>query len=972
MSTMKKLSLSTSIFILFTLLSFTLEGQDCLISELEIAGIECVESDSFYITISFEAENTGNEGFRIVGNGQEYGQFEYGNENYQLGPMLADCETHYEFVVIDNEIDNCSNFIELNENACCEEDCFILVKEVSLEACDSLGYRNLEFYVDSEGGSERGFEISFNGVPVERFKYDMNPYNIMIPSNNQSIVFTVQDLVNRDCITRFDFRNEECDAAVDCFHDSSSGYIITTVEFECTSDSSYLAYATFQENLLVDSLWLTFFYHESNDYNGSFKYRKRVSTQDFPYLLGEFEHSNMLYYYFLTDHNNIFCYTGNEWNDAPDCSEHDDCSINDLVIEAQECTTASGTIYVDLAFKVENPESSGFLVRGNGVIYDTFVYGQVYYTIGPILADCKTNYEFIVRDIEDADCYAEAYFEEPPCCDANMECEIYDLVVDPGQCHEDGSYTLWIDFEYEYQGNDFFEVFAADNQLIGYFALDTLPLLIDRFPGRDAEYDIITICINDVPECCETIEFMGPECEQDGECGIFELFAEAYECTDANTFMLDLEFEYKNPGDLGFAVLVNGVIVDTFQYGFTYYTVGPFERMCDQLTEVKVIDFDNDCYDVFTFDYAVCCDENEPCQIDSIRVYGIECNNDGTYNLSVDFDYENNTNAFFDLWSGNTFVGYYAYADLPVRIENFPLRDAVYQLIKICDNDNPHCCAIEEFMGPDCDDSNERCPIADLELVETVIHAEGELLLIFDFHIDIDAPVNLDMYVNGEYYSTELNIVPPFEFRYLDGVPDRMHIKMCLEDHPDCCLETVVELEQPVECELYELTAIQTLCDDGHFYLVIDASHGFENTDYIFELRGNGMNHGHYSFADLPIALGPFHEEDHINEMALIVPGIDDCYLATALDISCECTTSIIEINSEEFNVSETNTEIRIESSSMQSYKLEIYTVDGRQVLATETYGSYVLRKTNFQTGIYILRISYQDAQKSFKIFIKN
>ncbi len=111
MSTMKKLSLSTSIFILFTLLSFTLEGQDCLISELEIAGIECVESDSFYITISFEAENTGNEGFRIVGNGQEYGQFEYGNENYQLGPMLADCETHYEFVVIDNEIDNCSNFM---------------------------------------------------------------------------------------------------------------------------------------------------------------------------------------------------------------------------------------------------------------------------------------------------------------------------------------------------------------------------------------------------------------------------------------------------------------------------------------------------------------------------------------------------------------------------------------------------------------------------------------------------------------------------------------------------------------------------------------------------------------------------------------------------------------------------------------------------------------------------------------------
>ena len=154
--------------------------------------------------------------------------------------------------------------------------------------------------------------------------------------------------------------------------------------------------------------------------------------------------------------------------------------------------------------------------------------------------------------------------------------------------------------------------------------------------------------------------------------------------------------------------------------------------MCDQLTEVKVIDFENECYDTYTFDYAVCCENTGLCEIGGIEVYDIECNNDGTYNLTVDFEYANNTNDFFDLWSGNTFVGYYAYEDLPIRIQGFPLRDAMYQLIKICDNDNPNCCAVTEFRGPDCDGSDYECLITDLEVLEAACTSTGDLVLLID------------------------------------------------------------------------------------------------------------------------------------------------------------------------------------------------------------------------------------------------
>jgi len=773
---MIKSRISTPYLILFSLFFLNIGAQDCYISELRIENLECLETDSFYIKISFEEENTGDEGFRIVGNGQEYGQFEYGKENYLLGPLPADCETLFEFVVIDNHIDNCHNFIELDEVVCCDEQCILEVRDISLGACDSSGYRTLEFIVDSEGGSDRGFEITYNGVSVEQYKYGQNPYQLLIPSNDDAILFTVQDLAKPDCFTRFDFRNEPCDTEVPCFNNTAAGFIQTMIEFECTSDSSYRAYATFPDSTYLDSLWLSFYNHESNSAFG-FEYQKLVPANDFPYLLGEFAHSDVLYYYYLTDPNNIFCYTANEWNDAPDCSDFQDCLFHDIEIEAGDCTD-SGMFQLHFSFQTDTVISNGFTATVNGISLDSFDYGQLRYT---------TSY-------------------------------------------------------------------------------------------------------------------------------------------------LDVE--------------------------------------CDKVQSLILRDNTTGCMQRFDFDAPSCCDQ--ACNIYDIELYDFECNDDGSYSLVLDFEYQNNQNEFFDVWSGDRFVGFFAYRELPIAIDSFYARDVEYDLIKICDNDNPECCAIKEFMGPDCDDSNERCPIADLKVLETLIHSEGELTLILDFQIDIDAPVNLDMYINGEYYSTEMNIFPPFEFRYLDGVPDRMHIKICLEDLPDCCLETVVELEEPGDCELYELNAIQTLCDDGQFYLVINAEHGYENTDQVFELRGNGMEYGHFPFEDLPVAIGPFHEDQNINEIVLIVPGIDDCQLATALDISCDCTSSIIEINSEEFNISETNTELRIESTSMHTYRLELYTVDGMQVMNTQTHGSYVLRKENFLTGIYVLRISYRDAQKSFKIFIKN
>jgi hypothetical protein len=516
--------------------------QDCHIFDINVEAVECSPNGVFWIILDFESRETGHEGFSVLGNGNDYGDFQYEDLPIELGPIEINCALIHEFVVSDNHIDSCSNYVVFESPACCENDCAIEVNNIALGECDSTGYRILQFVVENESPGLSGFDVLFEYGIVAHFEYGNSPYSISVPGYWWADRLVVRDSDYNDCSFDFHFENEDCEIQPECLLQYPNMSI--NREFVCTSDSTYEAYVTLNYQGPADSLWVHFI--EEEDYPDLVSESELVSVNDFPYLLGEFIISGELYTFYVHEQDNAFCMTGGEWNDAPDCSEYDDCSINDLVIEAQECTSGSGEIYVDLAFQVENPESSGFLVRGNGVIYDTFVYGQVYYTVGPILADCETNYEFIVIDVEDADCYAEAYFEEPPCCDANMECEIYDLVVEPGDCHEDGTYTLWIDFEYNNPGNDFFEVYAG-NIYIGYYDFDHLPLLIDSFPGRDVMYDIITVCVNDVPECCQTIEFLGPDCDDDYECNISYVFAEAHECTAAGTFYVDVEFDIENP-----------------------------------------------------------------------------------------------------------------------------------------------------------------------------------------------------------------------------------------------------------------------------------------------------------------------------------------------------------------------------------------------------------------------------------------
>ena len=122
------------------------------------------------------------------------------------------------------------------------------------------------------------------------------------------------------------------------------------------------------------------------------------------------------------------------------------------------------------------------------------------------------DYDFIKVCINDnEECCKVAEFKAPNC--ESKTCEISKLNLSSGACQTDSTYSLTINFDYQNPGNDLFEVYTRNNNYIGYFRLDELPLTIADFKKSGKDYDYVKVCINDQENCCKEEEILSPKCE---------------------------------------------------------------------------------------------------------------------------------------------------------------------------------------------------------------------------------------------------------------------------------------------------------------------------------------------------------------------------------------------------------------------------------------------------------------------------
>lgn len=345
---------------------------ECNISNLVATPLPCKDS-IFYVNISFKNKNTGLKGFRIRGNGVVYGEFEYGQPSYRIGPLKGNCETIYEFLVIDKEMEQCRAVTRFLEPICCEKSC-TLADLVINEVCENnvLKALNIDF---EQTNSSATFVLKINSTIIGTYAYNALPLKIT------NFNFDGPNLV----IRIFDSGDESCN-------------LIKEYKLQCGSVS--------------------------------------------------------------------------------------DCKIFDLSVKPTECNDQN-KFYAILKFKVSGTNSDQFIIKVNGIIYDTLFYGKESYEIGPLEGDCTTLYKFLVQDVLINDCAEDFSFTEKVCCTG--ECSIREPLISFSTC-EEGKFDLQLNFKHT---NTLLKFRVKINGISkGPYNYSDLPVLIENLNEKQF-YEII-------------------------------------------------------------------------------------------------------------------------------------------------------------------------------------------------------------------------------------------------------------------------------------------------------------------------------------------------------------------------------------------------------------------------------------------------------------------------------------------------
>lgn len=270
-----------------------------------------------------------------------------------------------------------------------------------------------------------------------------------------------------------------------------------------------------------------------------------------------------------------------------------------------------------------------------------------------------------------------------------------------------------------------------------------------------------------------------------------------------------------------------------------------FDPVCVEIEEngqTIILTFINACEaecEGFTEEDFVDCENDEECEISELEVIVGECNNDGTYSITINFEYQGTDQTGFDLFTRNDeFFGYYALTDLPLTIENFELSGFDYDYLKVCINDNSDCCQAIEWETPDCNNNGGDCEISNLEVEVGECTQDGNYTLTINFDYENTGDQQFfDLYVRnnellGYYELADLPLtIENFE---LSGFDDD-YIKVCINDNSDCC--QAIEWEAP-DCngnndDCYEFGFPISMTLNNGTMVTVDSN---EEVDYYLEL----------------------------------------------------------------------------------------------------------------------------------------
>lgn len=608
---------------------------------------------------------------------------------------------------------------------------------------------------------------------------------------------------------------------------------------------------------------------DSFDLRGNGNHYGRFAYTDLPVLLGPLQGDCTTPYEFVAIDK-----------DDDDCRDFvavgevccEECDIFDLVVEVNDCEGELFSVTIDFE---HDATGDAFEIRGNGHLYGTWEYGQLPVTIDGLVGDCTTEYEFVIQDLTHPDCRAEYVVGEVCCIE---ECRIFDLTFEVLRCRGDSCIDIRIDFLHEGTSGVGFDVYDRSGH-IGFYSYGHLPLVIECYPISGLDFEYIRVCDNDNPDCCAEAEEEAIVC--DTACSIRDLVVEAFDCDSSSSFYVEVDFIHDNTSDSGFVLKVGGVPLHTYSYDSLPISAGPFAGGCDTIYEFVVCDVvDSTCADTTHLERPCC--EGE-CEIGRLHLERTTCDSNDMFYVVLTFDYARTSDSFY-LEHNGIVLGKYAYNNLPLTFGPFEGDCETEHGFLVRDESGE--CAEDASLGVVC--CEESCEIYDL--VAEIIECNGDscIRLVIDFEHTGTSGVGFDLYDRHNhigFYSYD-SLPLTIDCYPISGL-DFEFIRVCDNDHPDCCASIEIEaIECDMSCHIRDFDIEVIECDSNqNFYIRFDFIH--ENTsDTGFALKVDGVYFDQYGYDELPIVAGPFEG------------GCDEDYVFQVCDLlhpDCEATVEVVE-----------------------------------------------------------------------------
>lgn len=480
------------------------------------------------------------------------------------------------------------------------------------------------------------------------------------------------------------------------------------------------------------------------------------------------------------------------------------CNISELQVEASECNV-SGEFFVTLDFNHVGT-SQKFRILGNGINYGTFYYDSIPVKIGPLSANCTTNYEFVVQDVENTACSAFTHLGTK-CCDNNCSLKLYD--VKAYDCN-DGKYTLSFNMQHNAPDNGF--DLYNNGVHYGYYQYSSLPLTLKNFPAKAHQAtNQIVVCANDNLHCCDTIQLTNP-CI----CNIYNIRSQIVDCDEADsTYSVKFTFKHQLTSD-SFRVGGNNHNYGIFGYNQLPITIHNLKFSNTSQYEFLFVDKNDPfCFSSYQLDTIRDC--HHPCQISDVMADVLECNAEGNFYVNLTFKEENTSVAGFEVRGNGKSYGTFQYGEGPYKIG--PLKgdcNTLYEFV-VKDKELLDCSASTHLKDSICCQAN--CHLSDMTIRELCQDS-----ILQGFYLDFKHSNT------SSDFAVSVNNKVVLTFKYADlpvyianaGFDQRVGIIVKDSINHDCKLvgEFTFACQVPdAPCKLYDMVVAPSDCNDkGEFY----------------------------------------------------------------------------------------------------------------------------------------------------------